>query len=62
MQKKYALTNLQLHARLSNYHYSFYPWTIPLENAIPSTLVEAESLDAFKVELVKQQIPVLSNY
>ena len=28
----------------------------------PSTLVEAESLDIFKMELAKQKIPVLNNY
>ena len=27
----------------------------------PSTLVEAESIDVFKVELAKQKIPLLSN-
>ena len=27
-----------------------------------STLTEAESLDVFKVEQAKQQIPVISNY
>ena len=45
----------------SNYQYSFYSWTIPLWNATPTTLVEAESPDVFKVELAKQQIPVLTN-
>ena len=58
----HALTILQLQARPSNYHYSFYLWAIPLWNSVPSTLVEAECLDVFKVELAKQKIPVLRNY
>ena len=29
-RKKNALTILQLQARSSYYHYSFYPWAIPL--------------------------------
>ena len=35
---------------------------LPVDHAMPSTLVEAESLDVFKMELVKQKILVLSSY
>ena len=39
----------------NNYH-----WTILMWDAMPSTLVEVESLEYFNVELVKQHILVLS--
>ena len=61
-RKKHALTILQLQARPSYYHYSLYPWTIPLWNAMPSTRVEADALDVIKMELAKRKIPVLINY
>ena len=48
-------------ARPFYYRYSFYCWTIPLWNAMLSTLVEEESLDDFKVELANQQILVHIN-
>ena len=49
------LTILQLQASPSYYNYSFYPMTILLWNAMPSTLMEAESLGVFRVELAKQK-------
>ena len=58
-RKKTCVTVFQLQAKPSYYHYSFYLLTIPLWNAMPTTLVEAES---FKVELATQKIPVLINY
>lgn len=58
-RRKHPFTYQQLHARPSYYHYSFYPWTIPLWNAMPSSLVEAETLEAFRLELAKVQLPAL---
>ena len=55
-KKKHDQTILQLQARPSYYHYSFYRCTIPLSNAMSSTIVEAEVVDAYRVELAKQKI------
>ena len=38
------------------YRYCLYPWTVPLCNAMPSTL---KSLGVYRVELPKKNIPVL---
>ena len=62
IRKIHARTILWLQARPFLYHYSYYHWIIPLLNAMPSTIVEAKSLDVFKVELGRQKIPVISNY
>ena len=60
---KHALTIFQRHTMPSYYHYSFYPYTIPCGMpCLASTLVEAEFLDIFKVELEKQKKTILSNY
>ena len=39
LRKPPALNILQLHERAVYYHYSFYPWTIPLSNVMSNMLV-----------------------
>ncbi len=46
---------LQPHCRVNVYLHSFFPRTIPFWNALPSTVVSAPSLDAFKLSV--QSLP-----
>ena len=60
-RQNHPFTFLQLHAKQSYYHYSFYPWTIPLWNALPCSIMETSSLDAFKAQLAQLQLPSLQH-
>ena len=60
-RQNHPYTFLQLHAKQSYYHYSFYPWTIPLWNALPRSIMETSSLNAFKAQLAQLQIPSLQH-
>ena len=47
-RQNHPYTFAQLYAKQSYYHHSFYPWTIPLWNTLPCSIMETSSLDAFK--------------
>ncbi len=50
-RQNHPFTFHQLHAKQSYYHYSFYPWTIPIWNALPCSIMETSGLDGFKAQL-----------
>ena len=58
-RQSHPYTFLQLHAKQSYYHYSFFPWTIPLWNLLPCSIMETSSLDSFKAQLAQLQLPSL---
>jgi len=45
----------RLQPSVDAYKYAFFPRTIPVWNALPVELVEAQSLDAFKLRLQSLQ-------
>jgi len=51
----------QLQAKQDYYHYSFFPWTIPLWNLLPCSIMETSSLDSFKAQLAQLQLPSLQH-
>ncbi len=60
-RQNHPYTFVQLHAKQSYHLHSFYPWTIPLWNALPCSIMETSSLDAFKAQLAQLQLPPLQH-
>ena len=60
-RQNHPYTFHQLQAKQDYYLYSFFPWTIPLWNLLPCSIMETSSLDSFKAQLAQLQLPSLQH-